>query len=102
MKLWLISQEVNCEYDTYYSAVVVAHTEEEAKLIHPNMGFPKFWLEDGPFGSGWYSKRLDGSPDLILTKYSAWCDPEYVKAVCIGETDQEFPHPVICASFNAG
>jgi len=36
MKLYLISQDVNDDYDTFDSAVVVAENEEEAKKIHPN------------------------------------------------------------------
>ena len=36
MKLWLISQDVNNNYDTYDSAVVAAETEEEARVTFPN------------------------------------------------------------------
>lgn len=35
MKLYLISQDVNEECDTYTEAVVAAANEVEAKMIHP-------------------------------------------------------------------
>ena len=35
MNLYLISQSVNNEYDTYDSAVVAAESEEDATKIHP-------------------------------------------------------------------
>jgi hypothetical protein len=35
MNLYLISQNVNNDYDTYDAAVVAANSEDEARLIHP-------------------------------------------------------------------
>ncbi len=80
MKIWKIYQDHITGYDTYDSAIVAAETIEEARKVHP----------DGP--SGW--KRKVG-----LT----WClDPDQVGAILIGEAEQNVPHGVILASFNAG
>ncbi len=73
-KLWLLTQNRNRNYDTYDSCVVIADTEEEARLIEP---------------SAWSNR-------------SSWVDPEYVNVEYIGKTDQVFEKSVICASFNAG
>ena len=35
MKLWLLSQDKNNDYDTYDSCVVVAENEEDAKKFAP-------------------------------------------------------------------
>lgn len=82
MKLWLISQDENPDYDTYDSAVVAAETEEEARLTNP----------DG------YGKPVDWA-----RKYSTWASgPEHVKVEYIGEAKEGTKAGVICASFNAG
>lgn len=76
MKLWLISQDVNNNYDTYDSAVVAASDEEAAKKIHP--GKHDSWVGD------W------ASPDNVKVEYLGMAKP--------GTKDGT----VICASFNAG
>ena len=80
-KLYLISQTVNNNYDTYDSALVVADSEEEAKTITPD--HDRF----EPLGS-----------------YGVWADkPENVSASYIGEADERFNvGNVIISSFNAG
>lgn len=37
--LYKISQNVNNDYDTYDCAVVAAHSEDEARNIHPGYGY---------------------------------------------------------------
>ena len=82
MKLWLISQDTNNDYDTYDSAVVAAETEAEAKMMHPSEG------EDiGPEQSFAYT----------------WVSyPAEVRCEYIGEAKDGTQKGVICASFNAG
>ena len=36
MKIYRISQIINSAYDTYDSAIVVAHNEDEARNMHPS------------------------------------------------------------------
>jgi hypothetical protein len=72
MKLWLISQDVRDDYDSFDSAVVVASTEEEARRIQPSQ-----------YGHG-------------------WVEPEHVDVKFLGEAANTLSPGVVCASFNAG
>jgi hypothetical protein len=77
MKLYICEQMVNTNYDTYDSVVVAAHSEEEAKSIHPD--YPDKW-------------------DKIY-----WADtPEQVTCTLIGTAVRGTKVGVILASFNAG
>jgi len=80
VNLYLISQGVNNEYDTYDSAVVAAESEEDATKIHPS-------------GHDWSGVDEDYT-------YSSWASACDVDALLIGTTDREAG--VICSSFNAG
>lgn len=84
LKLYLISQNVNCDYDTYDSAVVAAENSEEARLFDP--------------------AAIDGS--LISDRYyryGAWVhDFADVAVMYIGDAAEGISKGVICASFNAG
>lgn len=81
MKLWLISQNKNNDYDTYSDAVVAADTKEEARMTHP-------------IGEPW-----DGKAD---SNYSSWCAAEFVSVEYLGEAKDGTEKGVICASFHAG
>lgn len=79
MKLWLISQEENCGYDTYDSAVVAAETEDAAR------------------------RTLPSDYERWGRKYSAWASsPDNVTAELIGEAAPNVEAGVVLASFNAG
>lgn len=80
MKLWIISQSVNNDYDTYDSAVVAAETEEEARNIIPS---GRSWNDGTWFNSSWVS------------------NPSEVNVEYLGETDRDISG-VVLASFNAG
>lgn len=78
MKLWLLSQDENKDYDTYDSCVVAAETEGEARLTMPS----KYESFD---------------------KNSAWCSgPDKVTVKLLGEAIEGTPAGVVLASFNAG
>lgn len=80
MNLYLISQNVNNNYDTYDSAVVCATTPEDAKHMHPDEGL----------------EQWNG-----LANYE-WVATEDVKVVWIGTAGDDIKRGVIIASFNAG
>ena len=89
LKLYRISQTVNTGYDTFDSAVVVAESEEDARLVHPD-GIGAKWD-----GETWKSKRTMGM--------QTWCAPEDVQVEFVGIADERFKAgDVVCASFNAG
>jgi hypothetical protein len=81
MNLYLISQTVNNDYDTYDSAVVCAENEEDAKMIHPGGE------------EGWSSHRKF---------YNPWCAVEEVRCKLIGSAMDDQERGVVCASFNGG
>jgi hypothetical protein len=85
MKLYLISQETNNDWDTYDSAVVAAPNENIARNINPNNG------------------RVMKTPlDWEILHYS-WCSaPKFVKVEYLGEAVAGMKQGVICSSFNAG
>jgi len=81
MKLYLLYQSENQEYDTYDELVVCSENEDKARLIHPNSG-------------GW------DKDDWL----SCWASsPENVKVTELGEALPEYKEgDIICKSFNAG
>lgn len=83
MKLYLISQDENNDYDTYDSAVVCAPDEDAARLMDPG---------------GKNGAQADFGLGL-----SAWCSSaDKVTVQVIGDAAPDLPLGVVCASFNAG
>jgi hypothetical protein len=82
VKLFLLSQDENNNYDTYDSVVVCADTEDEARLIHP----------DKPYRQNPW-----------VNPYSSWCKtPKAVTVKYIGEAAPHVKPGVVLGSFNAG
>lgn len=78
MKLFLLTQDVNDDFDTYDACVVAAATEAEARVTMPRK-----------------SERYPATLDQ-------WTTPEKVTVKYIGEAAKDVAEGVICASFNAG
>jgi len=96
MNLYLISQDLNNNYDTYDSAVVAAKSEDDARKIHPT-GFVthiKDGLWMGTRGGEEYETQNDG---YCWVKFS---EIDQIKVEYLGKTSKE--RGVILASFNAG
>lgn len=82
MKLFLIAQNENNEYDTYDSAVVCAENEEVASNMNPANG----------------EATIDWG-----RSYSAWCSSvEKVEVKYLGEAAKDIKPGIVCASFNPG
>lgn len=91
MKIYLISQEVNDDYDTFDSAVVAAPDEETARDMDPGTFYPE--------------PRSDGMMDWSKAEHpsTSWAHSrEQVNVEYIGEAKEGTKQGVICASFNAG
>ena len=83
MKLFLISQTENDDYDTYDSAVVCAPDEDAARLMDPG--------------------KDNGTPADFGRQYSSWCSSaDKVTVQLIGDAAPGLPLGVVCSSFNAG
>ena len=95
MNIYRIWQEVNNDYDTYDSAVVVAKNEEDARNMAPD---GDLWIE----GNGWcHMKNGELLPNN--TKWGDWCDPKDVQVELMGTTVlEDYPRGVILSSYNAG
>lgn len=87
LNIYLISQNINDNYDSYEAAVVVAETEEEARNTNPSNGQPN----DNEFNS----------EEHKYENYDNWVKTEFVKAEKIGTTRIR-SKGVILASDNAG
>jgi hypothetical protein len=97
--LWKISQEVNNEYDSFDSAIVVSSNPVAAKRIHPacdtQSGEAVFRYVEG---EGWIWAH-DGS----FYGNSGWADLKDIKVQCVGEAASCFSEgAIVCSSFNAG
>lgn len=101
MNLWLISQPVSNEYDTYDSAVVCASTIEEARRIHPGTGEPCsiYRVRDGKFHVQWSDEDLG---EDWWREDSTWCKFSDVTVIMIGRADMGVKPGVVCSSYNAG
>jgi hypothetical protein len=75
MKLYLLTQTVNNDYDTYDSCVVAAENADDAQVMHPR--YP------------------DGDAHT-------WASSKKVAVKLLGEALDGTEQGVICASFNAG
>ena len=93
MKLFVISQNINNDYDTYSDAVVAAPTAEDAQMMHPSD--KAVWHDDK-----WWVVRADGSEFSALRH--TWVNPKQVKVTYLGEAKTYTKKSVICSSFNAG
>lgn len=82
MKLWLIEQSVNTDYDVYDSAIVAANDPAKAMLIHPSGDGREWWLRES-------------HGDWVNT-------PALVSVTLIGEAVDGTEAGVVLASFNAG
>jgi len=94
MKLFLITQSANNDYDTYDSAVVACGTEEEAKYTHPDDYYK--WV-DGE----WVFQIKNGKTSRLGQEVLNWTNPKNVSVKLIGEAAEGIKG-VVCASFNAG
>ncbi len=81
MKLYLLAQDDNNDYDTYDSCIVCAENEEDAKTITPNGGV--------------YTEPVGQYTDWAKSKDNIFCEE-------IGEANDKQVRGVILASFNAG
>lgn len=86
MNLYLISQRVNVDYDTFDAAVVCAPDEAAARTIHP----------------GGYEKTVPEGKDSLDSDYGTWTQQQNVEVKYIGLADDSLTQGVVLASFNAG
>ena len=85
MNIYRISQNVNTDWDTYDSAIVVARNEKEAQQMSPIDYDDEVFFNFDPGGGIWAYKLED------------------IKVELIGKADKKFKEPtLVLSSFNAG
>lgn len=94
-KIYLVSQDVNDDYDTYNDFVCATSSTKEARHMRPD-GNNTIYYRDGKA----YSIQKDGEEREEY--YDSWCDPKYVKVKLIGHAKPGMKEGVVCASFHAG
>jgi hypothetical protein len=97
--LWKLRQDVNNDYDTYDSAVVVASSPMLASQIHPALysdtGKVIYYFDRS---SDCWRQHENGSADS-----RSWVQPNDVQVTCIGEAASWLGEgAVVCSSYNAG
>lgn len=92
--IYHISQTEKEGYETYSDAVVVAHSPEDAVLIHPD-GYLQMFLDDDGI-------LLQDDKKLVMNFEQAWTLPYLVKCKKIGTADPLQFRGVVCASYHAG
>jgi len=111
MKLYLLSQDVNDEWDTYDSCVVCAEDEDDARRVHPSSDVTH--NRDGIwYGTCSWSgceddeyENEDENEYAYENGYASWVPFTKIadiKVTLLGEADESTPHGVVCSSFNAG
>lgn len=100
LNLYLISQTVNNDYDTFDSAVVAAYDEEDARSIHPISS----WLGMGhlPTVTQTAKEAKEEKEKHGYNNDDTWTTREHVKVKLIGICSPRTKRGVICASYNAG
>ena len=87
MKLYLLTQNTNLDYNTYDSCVVVARSKQAAVKIHPDYSEKEL-------------KRATEANKYGL--FSTWAAPSEVTATYLGRASNKLDeNEVICASFIA-
>ncbi len=86
MKIFLLTQSVNNDYDTYDSCIIIAENKNDAKIISCEK------LE--------YGDRIEKTD-----RYSSWVGKDKIDSInieYIGEAKEGSEQEVVCSSFNAG
>jgi hypothetical protein len=109
-KVFRISQRNNNGYDTYDSAIVVAESEGDARMIHPGGGpnadktsevhRMERWLS---LAEGYY-RKLGPMPGWYSPENEDWVRPAFVEVEFISsyDGDSKYHNSTITSSFNAG
>ena len=109
LKLYLLTQKENIDFDTFDSCVVAAYSKEDAVMIHPFLyRFGEYSLDYDVEDYYKYDKdpnyiyELVWKPDRLHSLSWASC-PENVDCVFIGIAAEDIkPNSVVCSSYNAG
>lgn len=94
--VYVLTRSDEVGYDEFISCVVVHHSEDLARLIHPDSSIK--WT-----GDAWRPEWRGKYYDTILENCHGWVMPHNVSVKRVGVADEGFEAgSIICTSFNAG
>jgi hypothetical protein len=97
MNIYLMSQVLNDDYDTYDSVVVAAKSAEDARTIHPNP-----WVTHIK-NNEWMGTYVNGGEyEKNSSEWVVFNDISEIKVKVIGKANASLERGVINSSFNAG
>lgn len=99
MKVYLLTQSLVSDWDTYDSVVVIAQNEEEARTIHPSEFVTH--IKDGKW-MGTYSRPEGGEYENESYDWVKFADIDKITVKEIGTANEDQTRGVLLASFNAG
>lgn len=106
MKLYLLKQYINNDYDTFDSCVVAAENEDDARTIHPISELNEWMKESQEYHyDNYYTLDENGKVKIerIRNESFDWVrfhERDKIEVEYLGDT--HLKRGVICASFNAG
>ncbi len=104
MNLYLISQSINNDYDTYDLAAVAAENEQDARRIHPSEFVTHVsnekWMGTYSEFAGEKAGREYETENDASSSWVGYSDINRVNVEYLGTTNRE--RGVVCASFNTG
>ena len=98
MKLFLVSQDINDNYDTYDSMVVCAEDEPSARTMNPS--WLKYYIRDDKW---WYTNSYWAECEVSYFG-DDWVSPSDIDKLTvtyIGEADKSVERWVVLGSYNA-
>lgn len=101
LNIYLVEQDINNDYDTYDSFIVIAESEQQAREIHPSAHATHH--KNGE----WYGTYAGGNNiggEYVLSTHD-WIDFSAIhllKVTHIGVANKDSTPGVVLASFNAG
>jgi hypothetical protein len=109
-KVFRISQRNNNGYDTYDSAIVVAESEGDARMIHPGGWSNADTTSEVDRMEGWvghaegHYKKLGPMPGWYSPENTDWVRPAFVEVEFISsyDGDPKYHNYTLTSSFNAG
>ena len=105
--IYLVSQDVNTEYDTYDKFIVIAGSEGEARATHPGGGTTLYKYDELERNEHWKRSAKPGpAPLWFLGEYDSWCHCAFVKVQRISDykppAGEEPKFGIVTSSFCAG
>lgn len=105
--VYLVTQNVNDDYDTYSQFVVIARSKGEARATHPGGGNTLYKCDELERNEDWKNSGKPGEAPLwFLGGHDSWCHCAFVKVQRVSDykppAGEEPKFGIVTSSFRAG